>query len=67
MEDQDTLASLRGLFQDLSALSSSSIVNIDRLRIELETHIEDFKKLLDRPRKNNPSRQIVIAGVYLTI
>ncbi|KAI9043478.1 nuclear pore complex Nup192/Nup205 family protein [Aspergillus affinis] len=62
MEDQDTLAGLRGLYQDLSALSNSSFVNIDRLRIELETHIEDFRKLLDRPRKNNSSRQIVISG-----
>lgn len=62
MEDEDTLVGLRGLYQDLSALSDSSFVNIERLRVELETHIEDFKKLLDKPSKNNTSRQAVLSG-----
>ncbi|EAW17534.1 nuclear pore complex Nup192/Nup205 family protein [Aspergillus fischeri NRRL 181] len=62
MEDGDTLAGLRGLYQDLSALSDSSFVNIERLRVELEAHIEDFKKLLDKPSKNNTSRQAVLSG-----
>ncbi|THC96789.1 hypothetical protein EYZ11_003714 [Aspergillus tanneri] len=62
MEDQDTLAGLRGLYQDLSALSNSSFVNIERLRIELEAHIQDFRKLLDKPTKNNASRQAVLSG-----
>jgi nuclear pore complex protein Nup205 len=62
MEDGDTLVGLRGLYQDLSALSDSSFVNIERLRVELETHIEDFKKLLDKPSKNNTSRQAVLSG-----
>lgn len=53
---------LRGLYQDLSALSDSSLVNIDRLRVELETHIDDFRKLLDKPIKNNASRQAVMSG-----
>ncbi|PYH93691.1 Cullin-domain-containing protein [Aspergillus ellipticus CBS 707.79] len=62
MEDRDSATGLRGLYQDLSALSSSSFVNIERLRVELETHIEDFKKLLDKPAKNNTSRQAVLSG-----
>ncbi|EAW13129.1 nuclear pore complex Nup192/Nup205 family protein [Aspergillus clavatus NRRL 1] len=62
MEGRDTLAGLRGLYQDLSALSDSSFVNIERLRIELEAHIEDFRKLLDKPTKNNTSRQTVLSG-----
>ncbi|GKZ51791.1 hypothetical protein AbraIFM66951_007167, partial [Aspergillus brasiliensis] len=62
MEERDAATGLRGLYQDLSALSASSFVNIERLRIELETHIDDFKKLLDKPPKNNTSRQAVLSG-----
>lgn len=63
MEDlHDNLASLRGLYQDLSAASDGSLVAIDRLCMELETHIEDFRKLLDRPAKSNASRQTVVSG-----
>ncbi|KAE8148150.1 hypothetical protein BDV25DRAFT_131493 [Aspergillus avenaceus] len=62
MGDRDTVTGLRGLYMDLSALSDSSIVNIDRLRVELETHIDDFRKLLDKPAQNNASRQAVLSG-----
>ncbi|KAJ5101855.1 hypothetical protein NUU61_004077 [Penicillium alfredii] len=61
-ELQDNLAGLRGLYQDLSALSDSSFLNIERLCVELETHIHDFRKLLDKPTKNNASRQAVLSG-----
>ena len=66
MGDRDTLAGLRGLYQDLSSLTESSFVNIDRLRDELEAHIDDFRKLLDRPPKNNSSRQAVLSGKHLS-
>jgi nuclear pore complex protein Nup205 len=65
MGDRDTLAGLRGLYQDLSSLSDSSFVNIDRLRFELESHIDDFRKLLDKPAKNNASRQAVLSGNHI--
>ena len=61
-ELQENLAGLRGLYQDLSAVSDSSFVNIERLRMELNTHIHDFRKLLDKPVKNNTSRQTVLSG-----
>lgn len=64
MEGSDFLGGLRGLFQDLSALSSSSILNIERLRVELQAHIDDFRKLIDKPAKNNSSRQAVLSGTY---
>lgn len=63
MEGEDMLADLRGLFQDLSAIPDSSVSVIDRLRVELEAHIEDFRKLLDKPAKNGTSRQAVLSGV----
>ncbi|RDW63036.1 nuclear pore complex Nup192/Nup205 family protein [Aspergillus mulundensis] len=62
MESADPLDGLRGLYQDLSALSDSSLVNIDRLRVELETHIHDFRSLLDKPTKSNGSRMTVLSG-----
>ncbi|KAJ5152275.1 hypothetical protein N7492_010570 [Penicillium capsulatum] len=63
MEDlHESLAGLRGLYQDLSVASDGGLEAIDRLCMELETHIEDFRKLLDRPAKNNTSRQSVVSG-----
>lgn len=64
MEGPDTLAGFQGLFQDLSALSSSSVFNIERLREQLDAHIDAFQKLLDRPRKSNTSRQTVLSGMH---
>ncbi|KAL4802066.1 nucleoporin Nup186/Nup192/Nup205 [Aspergillus unguis] len=62
MESAEALAGLRALYQDLCALSDSSLVNIDRLRVELEAHIKDFRTLLDKPKKSNASRQQVLSG-----
>lgn len=67
MEDRDSLAGLRGLYQDLSGVSDPSFVHIERLRSELEIHIQDFRKLLDKPAKSNSSRQIVLAGEFYEI
>ncbi|KAJ5424195.1 Protein of unknown function DUF3414 [Penicillium cf. griseofulvum] len=61
-EPQDTRNGLRGLYQDLCALSNSQLPNVDRLCFELETHIQDFRKLLDKPAKNNASRQAVLSA-----
>lgn len=61
-ELHDNLAGLRGLYQDLSAITVSSFPNIERLCLELESHIHDFRKLLDKPAKNNASRQTVLSG-----
>ncbi|KAJ5690142.1 hypothetical protein N7462_004534 [Penicillium macrosclerotiorum] len=58
----DNLASLRGLYQDLSAITDTSFSNVERLCIELNTHIHDFRKLLDKPAKNTTSRESVLSG-----
>lgn len=60
-ESEDT-ARLRGLYQDLSSLSESSLANIERLCLELEASIQDFRKLLEKPTKNDASRQKVLTG-----
>lgn len=56
------LDGLRGLYQDLSALSRDSLPNVDRLVHELEATIGDFKKLLDKEPKKNESRQAILSG-----
>lgn len=62
MDSSDHFGGLRGLYQDLSAITESSIVNIDRLCFELEAHLEDFRALLDKPPKNDNSRKTVLSG-----
>lgn len=64
MADSEDTARLRGLYQDLSSLSHSSLANIERLCLELEATIVDFRKLLEKPAKNNTSRQKVLSGNY---
>ncbi|CAG8429751.1 unnamed protein product [Penicillium salamii] len=61
-ELQGIRTDLRGLYQDLSAVSEGHLDNVERLCFELETHIQDFRKLLDKPAKNNASRQAVLSG-----
>lgn len=65
-ELHDNLAGLRGLYQDLSAITDSPFPSIERLCVELETHIHDFRKLLDKAPKANDSRQKVLSGAYLS-
>ena len=62
MADTDSLEALQGLHRDLLALSASRLVVLDRLEAELEARIEEFKKLLDKPRKNDKSRDTIKAG-----
>lgn len=62
MDGVDSMGGLRGLYQDLSGITESSIVNIDRLCVELETHLNDFRTLLEKPSKNDNSRKSVLTG-----
>lgn len=62
MDGTGSLGGLRGLYQDLSGITESSIVNIDRLCIELETHLHDFRTLLEKSSKNDNSRKSVLTG-----
>lgn len=64
MTDPDSLDGLRGLHQDLLALSEARLTNVERLWIELESRVEEFRKLLDKPGKNEMSRQTVLAGKH---
>lgn len=53
---------LRGLQQDLIALDESRLRNVDRLWVQLEARIDEFRHLLDRSRKNEQSRKQLLSG-----
>lgn len=59
----ESLERLQGLYQDLVAFSETRLANIDRLWLELEASIEDFRKLFDKPPKNNASRESLTTGM----
>jgi len=53
MAEEDSLEGLQGLHRDLLALTESRLPTLERLWAELEARIDEFKTLLDRPRKND--------------
>lgn len=62
MTDLESFESLRGLQQDLIALDEIRLRNVDKLWTELEARIEEFRKLLDKPEKNEKSRKELLSG-----
>lgn len=62
MGEATALEGLQGLHRDLVAFSESRLRNIDRLWVQLEERIEEFKRLLDKPPKNDKSRQALSSG-----
>ncbi|KAJ9665719.1 hypothetical protein H2201_004203 [Coniosporium apollinis] len=62
MAGTDSLEALQGLHQDLLAFTESRLPTIDRLSLELEARIEEFRKLLDKPRKDDNSRRTLASG-----
>ena len=62
MEDPGGLAGLRDLHQDLLALEASRLRNVERLWADLEARVNDFRRLLDKPAKNETSRKALSSG-----
>lgn len=59
----DDLVSLRGLHQDLLALEKSQLLDIERLLVDLEYRIDEFRKLLDKSSRKEASRNAILAGM----
>lgn len=57
MEEDGSLARLQGLQADLVAFSETRLPNLERLWVELEGSIDDFKRLLDKQKRSDQSRQ----------
>ena len=64
MTDQDSLESLRGLHQDLNALDQNRLRNVDKLWVDLDARVVEFRKLLDKSPKNEKSRRTLQTGMY---
>ncbi|KAH8722403.1 nucleoporin Nup186/Nup192/Nup205 [Phaeosphaeriaceae sp. PMI808] len=62
MAEVDSLAALQGLHRDLCAHIDLQLPVLERLKDSLESHLEDFKALLDKKPKNDASRQMLNAG-----
>lgn len=62
MGEPGTLEALELLQKDLIALSESRLHYVERLWAQLENHIDEFKKLLDKPPRNNASREKLSKG-----
>ena len=61
----DSLEGLRAIHQDLVALSENRLANVEKLWADLEARIEEFRKLLDKPEKSDPSRKVLSSGIWL--
>lgn len=60
----ESLERLRDLYQDLLAFSETRLANVERLWLELESSVDEFRRLLDKPAKNNASRQSLSSGMF---
>lgn len=62
----ESLERLRGLQHDLASLSESRLPNIERLWLELDSRVDEFRNLLDKKPKNDASRQSLSSGTFRT-
>lgn len=67
MSALDSLEGLRDIHLDLIALSEDRLPIVERLWVELEARIEDFRRLLDKVSKNDASRQTLSSGKTFSI
>lgn len=63
MAELNSLESLQALKEDLYALSEARLSSIERLGAQLDAHIKDFRKLLDKKPRNDQSRQSLATGL----
>jgi nuclear pore complex protein Nup205 len=63
MADNDSLAGLQVLHRDLVALIELKLPVLDRLVVNLETHIDELKALVDKKPKNDASRKTLSSGL----
>jgi len=62
MATDGNLEALQGLHRDLLALSENRLIAIERLLLELEARLDEFRNLLDKKVKNDTSRQKLSKG-----
>src|SRR5438045_7956374 len=63
MSEVGVLEDFETLHRDLLALSESRLLNVERLWIQLEARIADFRRLLDKNSRNEQSRKTLATGM----
>ena len=63
----ESLARLNELYKDLVDFSQSRLVNIERLWLELEDSLQDFRSLLDKKSKSDESRRHLESGQFFSM
>jgi nuclear pore complex protein Nup205 len=63
MSELCSLESLQSLHRDLLALSELRLDNVDRLWTQLESRIDDFRRLLEKTPRNEQSRKALATGL----
>lgn len=56
MDTEDALQRLQSLQRDLVAFTESRLANLARLESELDASMEDFRRLLEKKKRSNASR-----------
>jgi hypothetical protein len=62
MATAGTLEALQELQEELLAVCQHQLENVHVLEQALSSHTETFKNFLDKPKRNNSSRQTVESG-----
>jgi nuclear pore complex protein Nup205 len=65
MAELQSLESLEALYADLIALSENKLSSLERLGMELDAHLGDFKNLLDKKPRKEQSRKSLASGTKL--
>ena len=63
MSELGDLETLETLHRDLLALSESRLLNVERLWVQLEARVADFRRLLDKTSRNEHSRKALTTGM----
>lgn len=63
MADDESLRALEVLHRDLVALVDNRLTTFDRLRQNLQDHLEVLKALISKKEKNDQSRKVLISGM----
>lgn len=62
MSEPGSLEGLESLHRDLLSLSEFRLSNVERLWAQLEAHIEEFRRLLEKAPRNEQSRKSLTTG-----
>ena len=62
MERPDKVEVIRSLHQDLIALSDARLATVEQLCLDLEAHIDAFRRFFDRSPRSEEKRRVVMGG-----